>query len=321
MFRRIARFGLRTVLWAAGLALLLAALGLLWLRVESHRPQEAYMDARKGQLLGAEVQVTGAGTARENQSVTLTSTSGLSLFVRVLRDGRSATPRPVLMILGGHRTGRDAVDLFETADDYAVVALDYPYEGRERVRGARQVLQTLPLARQAFRDTPPAVSLALDWLDQQPWAGDQTVLVGASLGVPFAAKAAARDARIDGVLLVHGAADNERWLTLQVARRMDSTWLHKPLGTLLHWAAYGPTFDTAANVARVAPRPVLVIGARSDERTPPDEVKALFAAAGQPKRLRWTDGLHVEPDRTDVLDQMMAIAQQELPFLLGAKDR
>ena len=300
-----------------GVALMLA--GLIWLRIESHQPQSAYMDARHGKLVDVAARVEGAGTERENRSVTLTSDSGLALFLRVLRDGRSDTPRPVLMVLGGHRTGRDAVDLFPTASPYAIVALDYPYDGPQRVRGTRQVLDALPKARRAFRDTPPAVSLALDWLAEQPWAADQVVIIGASLGVPFAAKAAARDSRIDGVLLVHGAADNEHWLTLQVARRIDTRWLHEPLGTLLHWLAYGPTFDTAQNIAEAAPRPVLVIGAREDERTPASEVEALFAAAREPKRLRWTDGLHVEPDRTDVIDQMLSIAAQELPFLLGAE--
>ncbi|MEO1574340.1 MAG: hypothetical protein AAFU65_05200 [Pseudomonadota bacterium] len=317
MFTRILRFLLRFALRALIAVAVLAALGLGWLRLESHQSQTAYMDQRHGQLADASIQAEDAGTARENLSVTLTSDSGLSLFLRVLRDGRDDGPRPVLMILGGHRTGRDAVDLFRAPGEYAVVALDYPYQGRERVRGAAQVIETLPKARQAFRDTPPAVSLALDWLGQQDWASRQIVLVGASLGVPFAAKAAARDERISGVLLVHGAADNERWLTLQVARRVEQAWLHRPLGVLLHWMAYGPTFDTAKNIAAVAPRPVLVIGAREDERTPPDEVEALFAAAGQPKRLRWTEGLHIEPDRTEVLDQMMAIAAEELPFLLA----
>lgn len=290
---------------------------LAWLRVESHRPQDSYMNKRQGALQDITISDRQARDDLVSEAVTLTSDSGLSVYARVLRSP-TARDAPVLLILGGHRTGRDAVDLFSSVDNYAVVAMDYPYAGPERIRGVAQTLDALPLARRAFRDTPPAVSLMLDWLDQQPWAQTPRVLIGASLGVPFAAKTAARDSRIDSVILVHGAADNERWLTVQVARRVDNTALHKPLGKLLHWLAYGPTFDTAKNVAHIAPRPVLVIGARRDERTPADEVQALFDAAQDPKQLRWTDGLHVEPGRTDVIDQMMQIAAEELSFLLAS---
>ena len=310
--RKIARLTLG--LFAA--TLLLGAVALVALRVESHRPQDRYMDQRKGELARTQLSDSTVPGEHVSQAVTLHSSSDLSVFARVLRPAASANV-PVLMILGGHRTGRDAVDLFKSVDHYAVVAMDYPYAGPERIRGVGQTLNALPLARAAFRDTPPAVSLMLDWLDQQDWANGPRLLVGASLGVPFAAKTAARDARIDGVILVHGAADNERWLTVQVARRVEQEFLHAPLGTLLHWLAYGPTFDTARNVAQIAPRPVLVIGARQDERTPADEVTALFEASGSPKRLRWTDGLHVEPGRTEVVDQMMQIAGEELPFLLN----
>jgi dienelactone hydrolase len=238
------------------------------------------------------------------------------VLFRVIRPSEPARKLPVLMVLGGHRTGSDAVDLFGHVGDRAVVALDYPYAGPEKVRGIRQILSTLPLARQAFRDTPPAVALVLDWIGEQAWADQgQLIIIGASLGVPFAALAAARDPRIDAVMLVHGAADNLAWLEAQVARRSELTFLHRPLATLIHWMAYGPTFDTAANVARISPRPVVIIGARDDERTPAGETEALFAAAGEPKVLRWTEGRHVEPDRSDVIAQLLAIADQELPQL------
>jgi len=135
--------------------------------------------------------------------------------------------------------------------------------------------------------------------------------------VPFAAAAAARDERIQGALLVHGAADNRLWIEAQVARRNDYQFLHGPASTLFHWLAYGPSFDTAKHVAAIAPRPVLVIGAREDERTPEGQTEALFAAAGQPKWLRWTEGKHIEPDRSEVITDLLRIADEALPFRAG----
>lgn len=313
----MARLVLRSLLALAVAGTLTLTAALLWLRWDAHRPLEDYFNARHGTLSAAAIEDSTRRGAQRSDYLTLRSDSGLAVSLRVLRDDSDTEPRPVLMILGGHRTGRDAVDLFGDVTGYAVVALDYPYDGPERIRGLVQALGALPKARRAFADTPPAVALALDWLSSQPWAQGGTVLIGASLGVPFAARAAAFDARIGGVILVHGAADNELWLTAQVARRVENAAAHKPLGTLLHWLAYGPTFDTTSNVAQIAPRPVLIIGAREDERTPAGQTEALFAAAGEPRRLRWTDGQHVEPDRTDVVDQMMSIAAQELDFVLS----
>ena len=116
------------------------------------------------------------------------------------------------------------------------------------------------------------------------------------------------------MLLVHGAAENEIWIERQVARRVDAEILHKPAAKLIHWLAYGPTYRTAENIARVAPRPVLIIGARDDERTPAGQTEKLFAAAGDPKWLRWTEGSHVQPGRKQIVEDLLAIADEMLPF-------
>lgn len=292
----------------------IAVLGLAWLRIDASRPLDNYFDERQGTLSSVSVPERSVFGEQTSQLVELQSDSGLRATARVIRDAADG-PRPVLLVLAGHRTGSDAVDLFGDVGNLAVVALDYPYEGPEKVRGLGQIMRTLPLARKAFIDTPPAASLVLDWLADQPWADqDEIVIVGASLGVPFAALIAARDPRIDGAMLVHGAADNEAWLEAQVARRNEIRILHRPLARLIHWLAYGPTFDSAANVARISPRPVLIIGATNDERTPPGQTEALYAAAGEPKKLRWTEGQHVQPNRSDIIDALLRIAAEELPI-------
>jgi fermentation-respiration switch protein FrsA (DUF1100 family) len=177
-------------------------------------------------------------------------------------------------------------------------------------------LQAVAPIRQAFLDTVPAVSLILDWLVLQDWADrNRIVVIGASLGVPFAATVAARDQRITGLILLHGAADNRQWLEVQVARRVDAKFLHYPLATVLHWLAYGPVLDTGKQVARLSPRPLLVIGARNDERTPAGEAEALFSNAREPKRLRFTEGRHIQPDRPEIIAELLTIADEELVFL------
>ncbi|MDH5345695.1 MAG: hypothetical protein OEW59_08030, partial [Gammaproteobacteria bacterium] len=119
---------------------------------------------------------------------------------------------------------------------------------------------------------------------------------------------------ITAALLVHGAADNRAWIRTQVARRVDTSLMHGPLATLVWWLAHGPSFDTAANAARISPRPVLVVGAREDERTETWQTEALFDAAVEPKKLRWTEGQHVQPGRTGIVADLLRVADEERPF-------
>ncbi len=312
--KKIVVFSSEVLLYAVIAIVLAVTIGLSWLRWESHQPRDDWFDERQGEI--AEVSIENAVTADGQLSafVMLTSNTGLSFSFRVIRQP-SNDPIPVLLILGGHRTGSDAVELFGNVGKRAVVALDYPYDGPQKVRGLGPVLKTIPLARQAFLDTTPAVSLAVDWLLEQSWVDtEQVIIVGASLGVPFAATAAARDSRIAGAILVHGAADNRLWLQHQVSRRVDTEFLHYPLGTILYWLAYGPILNTPERVARISPRPVLIVGARSDERTPAGQTELLFAAANEPKLLRWTGGQHIQPGRNEVVQELLRIADEELPM-------
>lgn len=313
--KRIAR--LRSVLIYLVLAAVLAmTLSLTWLRWESSLPRDEWFTERQGRIESVVAERSTTVYGQLSESVSLLSDSGLRVSFRVIRNVVVDTPLPVLVILGGHRTGSDAVDLFGDVGDRAVVGVDYPYDGPEKARGVMTIARTIPLARQAFLDTTPAISLIFDWLVEQDWADrNKMVVIGASLGVPFAAAAAARDERISGVMLVHGAADNRLWFQVQVARRIDAEFLHYPLATVLNWLAYGPVFDTGKHVALVSPRPVLIIGARHDERAPPGQTEVLFDAAHDPKRLRWTEGRHVQPGRTEIIAELLRIAEEELPFL------
>ena len=164
----------------------------------------------------------------------------------------------------------------------------------------------------------PGVQLIIDWLTQQAWVdADAIILAGGSLGLPFAAAIAARDPRIAGVVLVHGAAELQPWLETQVARRVDAELAHYPLSVILYWLAYGPIFDPALHVGSIAPRPLLVIGATDDERTPPGQVELLYTLAGEPKRLRYTRGMHIQPGRTEIVAALLRIADEEFGFLTG----
>jgi dienelactone hydrolase len=308
--------GARAALYRVALVLfLLVAASLAWLRWDAGQSREDWFVERRGRLQSADAVPLDAGQGQRGESVRLKSDSELEVFLRVIRHDVGRERLPVLVVLGGHRTGSAAVELFGNVGERAIVAIDYPYDGPQSADGVAEIAKALPLVRRAFLDTPPALSLVVDWLYDRPWVDrSQIVMVGASLGVPFAATAAALDDRLTGLFLVHGAADNRLWLEKNLSRRMDLGLLQSTTATILHWFAYGPVFDTAERIAAVSPRPVLIVGAREDERTPEGQTAALFDAAREPKMLRWTEGRHVEPGRREIIDDLLQIADEEFSF-------
>lgn len=311
------RFVKRIILYGLAAIFLAIVAGVVWLRWESHLPRDEWFGERKGELVAVSTEQGTTPYGQLTERVVLTSDTGLQVLLRLIRNEEATEQLPALVVLGGHRTGSDAVDLFGDVGEHIVVGVDYPYDGPEKVKGVTQVLKTIPSARQAMIDTVPAVSLALDWLLEQPWVDpDNVIVVGASLGVPFATTAAARDTRIRGVVLVHGAADNRLWLEAQVARRIDARATHYPLSVLLHWLAYGPALNTGERISAISPRPVLIIGARNDERTPAGQAELLYELAGEPKKLRFTEGEHIETDRPEIVDALLRIADEEMTFLV-----
>jgi dienelactone hydrolase len=275
------------------------------------RPRDAYFARRHGTMVSVQVSPEAPrGNAFLSDMVRVTADTGLSVEFRVLRPAGASGPLPLVVILGGHETGRDAIDLVGDPGPMVVAALNYPYDGPAKPRGWRQTLGTIPAAQQALLDTPPAVSLALDWLVEQPWVDRTRVeLVGASLGVPFATVAGALDPRFRRVWLIHGAADNRDLFEHNLRSRIANGWLRAGAADLLYLLAYGPTLEPARWVPRIAPRPVVIIGATDDERLPRANVEMLYAAAGQPKELLWTQGRHIEPSRPEVLRQLLAVVR------------
>lgn len=277
---------------AAGLVLSLAI--VVWLAAEPDYHAGDFL-ARRGSLARCELEPERVETGGfVSQNVRLTADTGLQVELRVLRPA-GAERRPLAVLLGGHRTGREAVQLLGSPGNLAIAALNYPYAGPDRPRGWRQILSAVLPARQALRDTPSAVLLAADWLLQQSWVDPSRVeVVGVSLGVPFAVVAAALEPRFNRLWCIHGGAGLREWTDHNLARRVPNGWWRNLLARVIHRAARGSLFEPENWIARVAPRPVVVIGARDDRRLPERLVERLHAAAAEPRELLWTEGDHVD---------------------------
>jgi dienelactone hydrolase len=305
------RIDSRLLIALAGLAL--TATPALW--VADHLcPRSDYFVRRRGVLIAAEVKPDQlASGAFLSETVRVTADTGLTVDLRVLRPAKQTRALPLVVLLGGHETGRDAVEIVGDPGQLVVAALDYPYQGPDRVRGWRQGITVVPLIQRGLLDTPPAISLALDWLERQPWVDRQKVeIMGVSLGAPFAAVAGALDRRFRRVWIIHGGADNRTWLEHNLRNRVKNDRLRAGAAALVYLLTYGRSFESGQWVARIAPRSLIVIGAQDDERLPRRLVERLYAAAGQPKELIWTKGGHINPDRPEIVRQLLEVVRSRI---------
>ncbi|MSU46800.1 MAG: hypothetical protein EXS42_06685 [Lacunisphaera sp.] len=303
---------LRCWRWITGVFLMTLVASGGWLALQAW-PKHGYFEARRAPVATVEVEPPRTEVGGFiSQAVRVRAANGLHVDLRVLRPAAVAVRLPLVVLLGGHRTGRDAVDLLGAPGPFAVAALDYPYDGPERPRGWRQSLATIPAARRALLETPQAVLLALDWLTAQPWVDPSRVeLVGVSLGVPFAAVVGALEPRFRRVWLIHGGAGNREWIEHNLGTKVQSELLRGIAGRLVYLLAHGPTLEAEYWAPRIAPRPVIIIGAREDRRLPPHLVERLHAAAGEPKELIWIDGGHVDR-RPEAVRRLLELVRARL---------
>lgn len=294
-----------------GLFLLLgiiAVAGFVAFVVDAFRDRDRYFLERRGTDIEVAALQRQSG---DSALLRLVSDTGLDVVIRVIRPA-PATTRPLrtLLIIGGHRTGSRAVELADRPACCNIVAIDYPMDAELESDTLASMLSSVTSVRRAALDTVPAISLAVTWLEQQEWVDKQRIeLVGASLGVPFATTAAAIDARIDKLWLIHGAADNYAWIRYNVGLRGTGPLLQPVYARLIYWLLYADNFDTGERIGSIAPRPVVIIGARNDERTPAGQTDLLFALAAEPKELLWTDGAHIEPDRNEIVNRLLSLLQ------------
>jgi fermentation-respiration switch protein FrsA (DUF1100 family) len=280
-----------------------------------HRDPATLFAARRAPI--ADVVVGRADTVHGHlvEPVRVRATNGLTVEMLVKRPipaSGSSARAPLVLLLGGHHAGREAANYIPDTQGYAVAALSYPYDGPHKL-SALGALRAAPSIRRALLDTPPAIQLALDWLLTEPWVDARRVEgVGASLGVPFMTAAAAVDPRITRLWAVHGAGD----LYELLAHNMRPLVRARPLRAAAVEVAYrvgaGDALAPERWIARISPRPFVMINATDDERIPRDAVLALYRAAREPKSLVWLPGRHVQRDRPEVTRALVAAVLERM---------
>ena len=274
------------------------------------RDPRPHIEQRRSRLVSATTEAAPSGaspavevdTLHRVEYVRLRAASGLDveLAIKWPRDAAarcvSGEARPAVILLGGHRTGRNAVHLVHDTRGTVVVALSYPFAGNHRVKGLA-IVREVPAIRTAVLDTPAALMLAVDYLVAQPCVDPTRIeTVGVSLGAPFAVIAGAMDRRIARVWAVHGAGGIYAPLEFNLRRQLGSRAGSVPL------AAFGAVLLSGERLAperwapAIAPRPLVMINALDDERIPRHSVERLYRSAAEPKEMIWMPGAHVRSE-------------------------
>lgn len=303
------KFG-RFLLWTGGALLLCAAGATFWLL----RDPEPYFRERRSELIAIDSTAQVLDETAAVQDYTLLAKSELRVEIRVRRPpGVDSIRRPLYVILGGQRRGKEAGALIGETRGNIFASLEYPFHGDDRANGFALVRQA-PAIRRALFDTPPAVMLALDYLLSRPDVDTTRVeLVGASFGAPFATIAAALDPRVTRLWLAHGGG--EPYQLINRGLEPEIGW--RPLRALAAGTATllasGPRMAPEKWIGRVSPRPVVMLNAEEDERIPRRSVDVLWNAAREPKQIIWLPGQHMQGNRPETLEQlverMLAIAE------------
>lgn len=286
--------GLRRRSIAIGLVLSAATVVVLWLasgRAVAYGPLVAVERSR--------VDSAQAGTVLER--VRLTSAAGrrVTCFLRSPAAAGIARAEAAVLLFGGIGTGGRAATLVDLSHRAVVLACDYPWDDPSRLPWWR-IAWRVPAIRADVLATPQALAVAASFLVGLPGVDPRRVAgIGASLGVPFVAAWAAEDQRVGAVALVYGGGDLRALFEANLRRKIAAPWLRRAVAAV--GAALLAELDPARAAPRIAPRPLLLIGSREDERVPRTSVDALAAAARSPVTTVWLEGRHMAPRDTALL--------------------
>lgn len=188
-------------------------------------------------------------------------------------------PAPAALLLHGYTSRKEQMlgSIGHALLDRGIASLgvDLPLHGeREQGLDEASLRNPLALARQ-WRMALAECAAALALLGSYPEIdGARLAVVGYSLGAFLGVIAASREPSVRAVALAAGG----------------------DLPTNTPFTAVARTLADPVRAARkLAGRPLLMINGRGDRTVRPDQAERLFAAAAEPKTLRWYQGGHWLP--------------------------
>ncbi len=192
---------------------------------------------------------------------------------------------PAILLLHGVRSSRASMAptaSWLAARGYAALTIDFRGHGESQ------------MAERSFglREASDALA-AFQWLKQRQ-KGAPIAVIGTSLGGAAALLGTSGPLPADGLILQAVYPDIRRAIRNRIAARLTTgpAYLLEPLLSFQSHLRFGVPPDRLSplNALRRYPGPVLVLGGQDDIYTPPEETRALFAAASGRKSLWLVSG-------------------------------
>ncbi len=226
----------------------------------------------------------------------------------------AAAPVPAIVLLHGSHQEKEFVEEIATPFNeagFAVLCFDQYIRGERKVRGS--VLTMMRAYRERCWKTVQDARRMIDYLQTRPDIDTKRIyLIGASYGAIEGTAVLAQDKRIKAGVLVVGGGNWRLLAKAPEVRREIPGWL-LPFAAPLVTLAMGPA-DPIRHAAQTAGIPVLMQNGSNDGVVIPEAGKALYAALGEPKEIRWYPVDH--PDREKNGKEVIRMLDEGLQWMI-----
>ena len=275
---------------------------------------QRYRDIR-GALVAAESTALPSRGRYAAYRVRLRSSSGLVATGRLLRPAAARGGcHPAVLLQNGREEDSAVIGRLPAEfGDVVVLSLDYPQE-IPYVMQLRDVVLHGERLQRAARQIPAIFSLGASYLAGRGDVDTTRIAMAAtSFAVPFATIAAAVDERFRNVALIYGAGDLTSVVAANLAVR--PRLIRRPAA----WLATRPfaEFFPERFIARIAPRPIVMVNGIDDPQMPVGAVQRLYDAARSPKSIIWLRTGHLAPTDSALIRSLVDTAMARMPVLHG----
>ena len=208
----------------------------------------------------------------------ITFESGGHTLRGVFHMARGDEPKPTALLLHGCPGFEKNLDIAYALRERGWNSLVFHYRGCWGSAG-----------NYAFRTVPDDVSAAIDHLTggQHPYVDPRRlVAIGHSLGGWAATLATARDQRLRGAAIYGSAVQLDITVSREIVAQEIAPWLNISTDELIaQRKELGDEHRPLVQVARIAPRPLLIIHGDADRYIPAEHARLLYEQARDPRQL------------------------------------
>ena len=261
------------------------------------------------------------GASEERISIALPDGRTLPAQLRVPAGSKRTPLLPAVLLFGGFQNAARVLDLVKPDRPVVLASFDYPFTPPRRFVFP-ETLKYAPQAKQMIHDTVNGIGALAEFVSRHPAVDpEQIIVIGASLGAPFALAAAAESSVVRGIVLIHGFGAIPKTIAHQFERAWRPKfrelggpvmeWLVEPFAGLLGFASWwyvGMSSPEKLAEALSPEQRVLMISAAQDSFVPAGASESLWSAIrnsrAQSERVEMP-GDHLQPGAEALISDLM----------------